>query len=107
MNNNVLEFPEKPFREWAIVENGIMGAMRAAGHDDAAIRHACDVVKPAFMEIWVSNNFSAETVAAEDGVRLVNIHIHEITSRLLLHLVRLAAENYELRMRLENGGTAV
>lgn len=104
MTNNILNFPEKPFREWAIVESGIADAMRAAGHDDAAIRHACDVVKPVFMEIWVSDNFTIKAVTAEDGVRQLNTHIYGITTKLLLHLVKLAAENYELRARLEDSG---
>lgn len=102
--DNILHFPEKPFREWAIVESAIADAMRAAGHDDAAIRHACDVVKPIFMEVWVSDNFTIKAVTAEDGIRLVDIHIREITNRLFLHLVKLAAENHELRVRLENSG---
>lgn len=104
MTKNILSFPEKPFREWAIIESGIVDAMRAAGHDGEAIRHACDVVKPAFMELWVSNNFVIEAAPVEDSIRRLDIHIHEITKKLLLHLVRLAIENHELRTRLENGG---
>lgn len=107
MTNNILSFPEKPFREWAIIESGIVDALRDVGHDNEAIRRACDVVKPAFMEIWVSNNFSAEGVTIESGLRRLDIHIHKVTEKLLIHLVRLAIENHDLRMRLKSGGVAV
>ena len=104
MPENVIAFPDRPFREWAVLEKALIARLLTDGHSQSTVGHVCGILKPVFMEQVVSDNFSIVASSPEDAVRQINCSFSQVTTGLFLHLANLAIENHMLIERIAQQG---
>lgn len=104
MPKNVIAFPDRPFREWAVVEKALIDRLLTDGHSQSTVDHVCGILKPVFMEQVVTDNFSIDGGDIEESIQQINFSFSRVTTGLFLHLANLAIENHALIELLEQQG---
>jgi hypothetical protein len=99
MMENVIKLPEKPVREWFILEKGLRATLSGYGADADMTNYVCEALRPVFMKnIASESDFnSTASMTADEVIKDLNDWVHALTSGLLVELAVREIELYRLR----------
>ncbi|MBI3480336.1 MAG: hypothetical protein HY016_08290 [Nitrosomonadales bacterium] len=94
---NVTKLPDKPVREWLVIEKVLRADLTELKADQDMINHVCAVLRPIFME-YAAADFVMETPVEPDVLmKALNAWVHALTSGLFTQIALREIELYQLR----------
>lgn len=95
--DNLIQLPERPVLEWQAMRKILADLMREKGHDDDAIEHVSQRLRPVFMNLLAEKASSPLITTPDEAVAFVNAFFSRVSAGLLMELANLAIENYQLQ----------
>lgn len=96
---NVTKLPDRPVREWHVIEKGLREMLAGYGADSGLTDYICAAMRPVFLKYAAadSNFVSDASMTPDEVVKALNDWVHTLTSGMMFELAVREVELYQLR----------
>lgn len=94
---NVIQLPDKPVREWLVVEKALRANLAETGASQDIADSVCSAIRPIFLKYAAWSFVQDASMDPDEVMNALNAWIHQLTTGLLMELAAREVELFQLR----------